>query len=189
MVLMPHARYFLVLNLVNFIKTLSIISSKTKYHVPFLRTLLFLLLILPTAVSAQKGEIRWLSFEQLEDSLAVKPKKVFIDFYANWCAYCKKMDAAAFKDQKVISKLNSDFYAVKMNAETKDTITFDGDSFINKQVGKSRTPTHEIALLLASRENQPFTLPALVVLNEKFEITDRYFEYLSPKRLHQILKQ
>ena len=149
--------------------------------------LFLLLLALPTTVSAQEDEVQWLSFEQLEDSLAIKPKKVFIDFYADWCAYCKKMDAAAFKDEKVISKLNSDFYAVKMNAETKDTITFGGENFINKQVGKSRIPTHEIALLLASRENQPFTLPAMVILNEKFEITDRYFEYLSPKKLYQIL--
>ncbi len=148
---------------------------------------MFLLLTFPIAVSAQDDEIRWLSFEQLEDSLTVKPKKVFIDFYADWCAYCKKMDAVAFKDEKVISQLNNDYYAVKMDAETKDTITFGGDKFFNKQMGKSRTPTHEIALLLASRENQPFSLPAMVVLNERFEITARYFEYASPKKLREIL--
>ncbi len=137
---------------------------------------------------AQENHIDWLSFEQLEDSLSVKPKRVFIDFYADWCAYCKKMDKAAFKDSKVISKLNSDYYAVKMNAETTDTIVFGGETFVNKQLRKKRNPTHDIPLLLASRENYPFSLPAIVVLNKKFEVTERYFEYLSPKQMLEALE-
>lgn len=152
---------------------------------------MFLLMTLsfPIKGLSQKNEIQWLSFEQLEDSLALNPKKVFIDFYADWCAYCKKMDKVAFKDSKVISKLNDEYYAVKMNAESTDSIRFGGEMFINEQIGKSRNPKHQIPLLLASRENRPFSLPAMVFLNEKFKVTHRYFEYLSPKRLHEILKQ
>ncbi len=137
---------------------------------------------------AQEETIHWLTFEQLEDSLSLKPKKVFIDFYADWCAYCKKMDKAAFKDPKVVALLNENFYAVKMDAETTDDITFGGDIFTNKELGKKRNPTHDIPLLLASRENYPFSLPAMVILNEKFEVTERYFEYLSPKKLKSILE-
>jgi len=146
-------------------------------------------LIFPTAIFAQEEKIQWLSFEQLEDSLALKPKKVFLDFYADWCAYCKKMDKAAFKDAKVIATLNKDYYAVKMNAEATDSIQFGGEWFINAQVGKTRNPTHQIPLLLASRENRPFSLPAMVFLNQGFEVTDRYFEYLSPKALLGILNK
>ncbi|MEM8847061.1 MAG: thioredoxin fold domain-containing protein [Bacteroidota bacterium] len=146
-----------------------------------------MMLLLSTEAFAQEDEIQWISFEQLEDSLASKPKKVFIDFYADWCAYCKKMDKAAFKDKDVISLLNSEYYAVKMNAETTETIVFGGDTYNNKEIGQKRNPTHEIPLLLASRENRPFSLPAIVILNEKFEITDRYFEYLSPKKMNKVL--
>lgn len=149
---------------------------------------LVLTLSFPMVGWSQKAEIQWMSFEQLEDSLSTKPKKVFIDFYADWCAYCKKMDKTAFKDTQVVSILNAEYYAVKMNAESKDTIQFGGDLFINDQLGKSRTPNHQIALLLASRENRPFSLPAVVLLNEKFEVTGRHFEYLSPKQLQKILE-
>jgi thioredoxin-related protein len=149
---------------------------------------LFLLLFANNVAKAQESTVNWLSFEQLEDSLSIKPKKVFISFYADWCAYCKKMDAAAFKNSEVISKLNSDYYAVKMNAETKDTIVFDNTTFTNRYLGKSRNPTHDIALLLASRAQQPFSLPAMVLLNEKFEVIDRYFSYLSPKALRKALE-
>ena len=148
-----------------------------------------LLFCLFGVVKAQESTVQWISFAQLEDSLAVRPKKVFIDFYADWCVYCKKMDKAAFKDPQVVAKLNSDFYAIKMDAESTAEIHFGGDTFTNKEVGKKRNPTHEIPLLLASRENYPFSLPAIVVLNENFEITDRSFEYLSPKKLYRLLEK
>lgn len=136
---------------------------------------------------AQENAIRWLSFEQLEDSLAVAPKKVFIDFYADWCAYCKKMDRVAFRDPQVISRLNEDYYAVRMNAETGDTIVFDGQAYTNPDFGKKRNPVHEIPWLLASREGVPFSLPAIVILDEAFQVMERYFQYIPPKKMREIL--
>lgn len=138
---------------------------------------------------AQKEQIRWISFEQLDDSLTVKPKKVFISFYADWCSYCKKMDKVAFQDAQVISMLNKDYYAVKMNAESKDTVVFEGKKFVNEEIGKQRNPIHQIPLLLASRKSYPFSLPATIILDEKFQVTKRYFQYLSHKKMVRILKK
>jgi len=84
--------------------------------------------------------------------------------------------------------LNKEYYAVKMNAETKKTINFEGKKFINQQIGKTRRATHQIPLLLASRKGKPFTLPANIILDKNFKITGKYFEYLSPKKLLEILK-
>lgn len=137
---------------------------------------------------AQNAKINWINFEQLEDSLAVKPKKVLIFFYTDWCTYCKKMDKVAFNNPEVIAVLNSKYYAVKMNAELKDTITFGGEKHSNQQIGKRRKPTHQIALLLASRKNMAFTLPVNIILDKKFRITERKFEYLSSKKLLKLLK-
>ena len=140
-------------------------------------------------ISAQKPEIHWISFEQLEDSLNTHPKKVFISFYADWCSYCKKMDRVAFRDPKVISLLNSNYYAVKMDVETRDTIAFEGTEFINTEWGKQRQPIHQIPLLLASRKKKPFSLPATVILDTSFRVKKRYFEYLSPGKMKRILKK
>ena len=139
-------------------------------------------------MAQQQEKVQWLSFEQLEDSLAVKAKKVYIDFYAAWCGYCKKMDRVAYRDPQVIDLLNLEYYAVKMNADTKDTIIFGGDQFINEQIGKSRRPTHQIPLLLASREGQPFSLPAIVILNAEFKLEERFFEYMDAKQLLNFLQ-
>lgn len=160
-----------------------IVMKLNKTHILFFLFLSFCI----TNTHAQKEKINWISFEQLDDSLAVKSKKVFIYFYADWCTYCKKIEQSAFKNSEVISQLNKEFYAVKMNAETGKEIVFEGKKFINEQLGKSRKPTHQIPLLLASRKNRPFSLPAMIILDENFKVTKRYFEYLSPKKMIDVL--
>ena len=135
-----------------------------------------------------KKEIQWISFEQLHDSLEVNPKKVFIDFYADWCSTCSKMDEVAFKDPMVVHKLNRDFYAIKFNVETTDTIVFGQQRFANSRANK-RNPIHEIPLLLASRKDTPFSLPALVLLDTTFTAQARYFQYLDAEQLLGILEK
>ena len=130
--------------------------------------------------------MHWLTFEELEDSLSIHPKKVFIDFYTNWCTYCRKMDKVVFTKPDVINLLNKQYYAVRFNAETESAINFGGQKFINDQIGKSRNPIHQIAQLLALR-NRQFVPPTLVVLDEDFKVTARYFEYMDSKRLLKAL--
>ncbi|MDT0642085.1 thioredoxin family protein [Zunongwangia sp. F363] len=137
----------------------------------------------------KKGEINWLNFEQLEDSLQAKPKKTFIYFYADWCVYCKKMERNAFRNPAVTEKLHSNYYAVKMNAESTDTIHFDGQKFYNLQAETQRNGIHAIPLLLASRKNREFSLPAILVLDENFKVKDRKFEYLTSEKLKKLMSE
>ncbi|WP_121667238.1 thioredoxin family protein [Mesonia aquimarina] len=148
----------------------------------------FIFLFMFISVSAQrKAEINWMSFEQLEDSLQQKSKKTLVYFYADWCVYCKKMDRNAFKNSAVVKKVKEEFYAVKMNAETSDTIYFDGIKFYNDELEKKRNPTHQLAKLLASREGKPFALPAIILLDENFKVITRSFTYLTSKSLQSFL--
>lgn len=135
----------------------------------------------------QKEGINWISFTQLNDSLKVHPKKVFFNFYADWCVYCKEMDRTTFQNKEVIKRLNENYYAVKINVETEEKIIFGGQTFVNNRI-KKVNPVHEIALLLASRKNKPFSLPAYLVFNEKFEAEARYFQYLDVPALLKIIE-
>ncbi|MFT6856597.1 MAG: thioredoxin-related protein [Cyclobacteriaceae bacterium] len=150
--------------------------------------LLAVFFLLSLHLSAQKkNTVRWVSFNQLDDSLAVHPKKVLIDFYTDWCAYCRKMDKVVFTQPAVVERLNTSYYSVRMDAESADTIFFEGQFFINDQLGKTRRPVHQLAQLLALNEGQ-FTPPVLIILDENFTIQKRYFQYLDSKKLLEALK-
>jgi len=139
-------------------------------------------------LSAQEKEaVNWITFEQLEDSLKQNPKKVFLDFVTDWCTYCRKMDRVVFTKTEVIKKLNDEYYAVRFDAESESEIEFGGKIFINDQVRKSRNPVHQIAQLLASRDNQ-FVPPTMIILDDEFNVMARYFEYMDSKKLLQALE-
>ena len=135
---------------------------------------------------SQAQEVTWLSFSQLDSALSKEARPVFIDFYTSWCTYCRKMDKEVFTKPAIAQKLNEDFYAVKMDAETRDIIQFDGQQWQNKQASDKRDGFHELAMLLGGR-NGEFAPPAMLFLSKEFEIEARYFEYLTSKKLLKYL--
>lgn len=98
------------------------------------------------------------------------PKKMFIDFYTGWCGWCKRMDATTFKDQNVVSYMNANFYPVKFDAETTDTIVFNGNSFLNSEPDfkrsspNSRGKVHYLAYTLLEGK---LSYPSYAILDEK----------------------
>ena len=69
------------------------------------------------------GNIKWHSFQ---DGVALgkqKNKKVFVNFFADWCAYCKQMDSETFTDSAVGAFLNKNFIPVRVDADRETQLT------------------------------------------------------------------
>ena len=91
---------------------------------------LFLFSVLLSVTAEAQDQINWLKFEEAIAANAENPKMLLVDVYTDWCGWCKKMDKETFTDPKVIAHINSNFYAVKMNAEdTKRTFEFMGKEY------------------------------------------------------------
>ncbi|MFD2593695.1 thioredoxin family protein [Sphingobacterium griseoflavum] len=134
-----------------------------------------------------RAAINWLTFEQLSDSLHVNPKPVLLFFHTDWCVYCRKMDSAVFTDKQIIYMLNSRYYAVRFDAESVDSLCFDGQILTNKSSKKRRGSYHDIAKILAARHGD-LIFPTTLILSPDFTVQQRYFEYLSPEKLLKTLQ-
>jgi thiol:disulfide interchange protein len=85
-----------------------------------IRWVFVLLLCLSVGVPsgiAVSQEIQWHSFNAGMARGKFEKKKVFIHFYADWCAACKVMENSTFKDPVVIASLNENFIPVKVDAD------------------------------------------------------------------------
>ncbi len=125
----------------------------------------FLLLIVTVfmhfgCASQGNGKVNWMTFEDAIEANRVNPKKIFIDVYTDWCGWCKKMDKGTFSDSTVAAYMNENFYCVKFNAESKDTIHYNNNTFYYIPEYKS----HALAVSLLDGK---MSYPSYIVLTEK----------------------
>jgi thioredoxin-related protein len=116
----------------------------------------------PQTPPASGAKIKWLDIEEAVALNKKKPKKIFIDTYTDWCGWCKKMDASTFINPVIVEYMNKNFYAVKFNAERKDTVNFNGKDYINPNPNGTRS-SHQLAMELLSGR---MSFPSFVFMDE-----------------------
>lgn len=145
-------------------------------------SLLFVALI---GFNVQAQDINWISWEeavQLSQTDA-QPKKIFVDVYTDWCGWCKKMDKDTFQNPKVSQYMQDNFYMVKMDAEGKDPIQYQGKTF--KFVPSGRRGYHELAAALLQGK---MSYPTVVFLDEDFNMLSPVPGYQKVEPFMQIAK-
>lgn len=152
-----------------------------------MKRIVFLLVIVSLGLikisSAQETNVKWYTFEEAVELNKTEHRKIFIDVYTDWCGWCKKMEATTFTHPAIAKILNEDYYAVRFDAETNDTIDFAGRQFINEG-GKSRSP-HQLAVALLQGR---MSYPSIAYLNETNNLIYTWPGYKTPETLEPILK-
>jgi thiol:disulfide interchange protein len=69
---------------------------------------------LHTAESRAENEINWQPWsKEIFTQAKAENKLVLLDLVAEWCEFCKKMDATTYKDSNVIRNIQADYIAVR----------------------------------------------------------------------------
>ena len=127
--------------------------------------------------------INWMDFDRAVKLNKEHPKKIFIDVYTQWCGWCKRMDASTYQDKEIIEYMNKYFYAVRLDAETKDTFHFNDHKFVNSNAQKGSV--NELAYSLLDGK---MSYPTTVYMDEKFNRLTIYPGYVQTSDLKPILK-
>lgn len=130
-------------------------------------------------------EINWLTWD---DAVALtqnegNTKKVFVDVYTDWCGWCKKMDKDTFQNPEVAAYMQENYHMVKMDAEGKEPIEYNGKTF--KFVPSGRRGYHELAAALM---NGRMSYPTVVFLDEDLNMLSPVPGYQKVKPFMQIAK-
>lgn len=145
---------------------------------------LTLLFFLASSFSVQEeAAVNWLSFEEALELSKKEKKKVFIDVYTDWCGWCKVMDKNTFNQPVIAAYLNENFYAVKLDAEQEEDITFRDHTF--KFVANGKRGYHQLAAALL---NNKLSYPTVVFLDEEFNMIQPLPGYQKPDRFEMIVK-
>ncbi len=129
--------------------------------------------------------IKWMNFNEAVKLNKAHPKKLFVDIYTSWCGWCKKMDADTYTDPTVIDYINKNFYAVRLDAETRDTFYFNDHTFVNAYPAGTRGAVNELA---SSMLDGKLAYPTTVYFDEKFNRLTYVQSYLSKADLMPVLK-
>ncbi|MBI3509850.1 MAG: DUF255 domain-containing protein [Bacteroidetes bacterium] len=131
-------------------------------------------------------EIKWYTLEEAQKLSDQNPRKIFLDISTSWCGWCKTMDANTFKNPTIAKYMNEHYYCVHFDAETHDTVIFNGQKFWNRgPVGQRSANDFAITVLqgrlsypsfaFISKDRMTFTIMQGYMSPEQFEPYIHYY--------------
>jgi uncharacterized protein YyaL (SSP411 family) len=134
------------------------------------KSIFVLLFGILASYSTFSQELKWYSVPEALNQNTKEPRKLIIDVYTDWCGWCKVMDRETFRNPVIVKILKESYYPVKFNAETKDSIFYNGKMYHTS--GPGPKAGHELAIYLLQGK---LSYPSLVFLDEKVYIYDVFY--------------
>ena len=146
------------------------------------RILILCFVMFSLSLKSQKAEetslVKWLTIEKAEEQNKIQQRAILIDFYTDWCGWCKHMMKTTFSNPDIANYINTYFYPVRFNAESKDSIIFQGEKYYSK--GK----THDFAIKMLDGK---LSYPTLLFFNNNFKFKLIVPGYQDVKKIEPIL--
>ncbi len=90
--------------------------------VPLLFVAFSVLIAITLSPAYASNQIQWRSYEDGKSIAQSESKKIFINFRADWCAYCRTMEKNTFTDTDVVAYLNTNFISIKVDVDREKSV-------------------------------------------------------------------
>ncbi len=142
----------------------------------------FLILVVAASfIAPKKDKVQWLSVAELQAAYNKNPKPILVDVYTSWCGWCKVMDRETYSKDDVAAYINEHYYAVKLDAETKETLVWSRKEYGYNAAYKS----NDLAIYLLGGQ---MSYPTTVFLTALSAQPAALPGYQKPKELEAPLK-
>lgn len=133
------------------------------------------------------AQLKTYTFEEAEKLSKENPKPIVVFIHTSWCNYCKMMENSTFKNPEIITVLNTDFYFIRLDAESKNEIHFNNHKFQFIPNGNN-TGIHELATALATINSQ-LIYPTTTILASDYSILFQKHSFINAEELQVILEK
>ncbi|HAN78989.1 MAG TPA: hypothetical protein DCQ31_15100 [Bacteroidales bacterium] len=130
------------------------------------------------------GVVKWYTLAEALELNKKVPKKIFVDIYANWTITNKVMERTTYRHPEVADYLNTTFYPVRFDAQSTDSINFNGAMLNNP---RQQHPFHLFTVNFAVTGDRIY-FPTFVFIDEKNQAITKVQNYLSPKTMSSFLQ-
>ncbi|HEX8515920.1 MAG TPA: DUF255 domain-containing protein [Bacteroidia bacterium] len=137
------------------------------------------------ATADEHGPVQWYSFREAVELQKKVPKPIMVDVYTQWCGPCKMMSKNTFGNPQIAKYLNENFYPVKFDAETFDSVSFNGYTFKNKNAPGTHRPVHDFAISILDGK---LVYPSIVFLNEQIQRVQVVTGYYQAAQFEPLMK-
>ncbi len=134
------------------------------------------------AQTEKDGLVNWLSIKEAQQKNKEVQKPFIIDIYTDWCGWCKHMMKTTYSNAGIANYINSNFYPVKFDAETKDTIEYNGK--IYKPTSKEPKTPHELAIKFLGTS---LSYPSTMFVTNNFEYNLLSQGFIEDKKIEPFL--
>ena len=142
------------------------------------------ILLFSLQASAQSQNINWLSAEQLTTRFKKEQKPILVFLNTSWCKFCRMQESTSFTDSLVVTELNKNYYAFKLDAESKQI-----QNFFGKEYGfNSDGGFHELAIYLGSSEGK-LEFPTTILLNQRLEPIFKKHALVNIEEMRKVLNK
>ena len=124
--------------------------------------------------------ILWMPIEDAIRLAEKKNKKVLIDVFTDWNGWCKVMDQNTYSVKMVIRYINENYYAVKLDAESRDVHTFKGKEYTYDEESRN----HQLAYSLLDGK---MDFPSTIFLDESSNVLTKIPGYIDAPKMDVVL--
>ena len=134
-------------------------------------------------VQEEQSLIHWITFDEAYLRCKKNPRPILVDVYTTWCGPCKMMSSQTFNHKQIANYINTNYYAVKFDAEGKDTVRFANYTFVSTDQNNPKA-AHQFA---ASILDNQLAYPSIVFLNNQIQRLDIIRGFMTAQNFEPIL--